>query len=76
MLFRSKYKEKHVPFVRVTLKNGYEVPKYNYLFGRFEDIVNQVTKTYLDNGYSKTEMINTTLQDTISFSYLIDCSTF
>lgn len=26
--------------------------------------------------HSKTEMINTTLQDTISFSYLIDCSTF
>ncbi len=26
--------------------------------------------------HSKTEMIQTTLQDTISFSYLIDCSTF
>jgi hypothetical protein len=55
---RQRYKEKHVPFIRVNLKNGYEVPKYNYLFGRFEQIVNQVTKTYLENGYSKTEMIN------------------
>lgn len=26
--------------------------------------------------HSKTEMIQTTLQDTISFSYLVDCSTF
>ena len=55
---RQRYKEKHVPFIRVNLKNGYEVPKYNYLFGRFEQIVNQVTQTYLENGYSKTEMIN------------------
>ena len=57
-LTRRKYKERHVPFVRVTLKSGYEVPKFNYLFGRFEEIVNQILKTYLDNGYSKREMIS------------------
>ena len=57
-LTRKKYKESHVPFVRVTLKTGYEVPKYNYMFGRFEEIVNQVTQTYLDNGYTRVDMIN------------------
>lgn len=57
-LTRQYYKEKHVPFTRVTLKSGYEVPKYNYLFGKFEDIVNEITNTYLENGYNKKEMIN------------------
>ena len=57
-LNRQKYKEKHVPFVRVKLKSGYEVPKYNYLFGKFEEIVNEITQTYLDNGYTKADMVN------------------
>ena len=57
-LTRRKYKEKHVPFERVFLKNGYEVPKFNYLYGRFEEIINQILQTYLDNGYSRTDMIN------------------
>lgn len=35
------------------------------------------TSGYTNNDYhSKTEIVQTTLQDTISFTYLIDCSTF
>ena len=56
-LNRQKYKEKHVPFVRVKLKSGYEVPKYNYLFGKFEEIVNEITQTYLDNGLKQLNLL-------------------
>lgn len=58
-LTRRKYKQKHVPYTTVVnTKTGYDYPKFNYLFGRFEEIINQITKTYLENGYRRSEMIH------------------
>lgn len=58
-LTRQKYKMKHVPYTEFTLKNGYVTQKYNYSFGKFKEITDQILKTYIENGYTRTDMINT-----------------
>lgn len=55
---RTKYKKKHVPFLGIESKKGYEYPVYNYMYGEAEKIFKEIKDTYFENGFKKAEIID------------------